>query len=54
MKNIVRCLAIALAVTGFVATTANGSSVKATTKLSAHPTPACDPNAGTDCGLGDW
>jgi hypothetical protein len=53
MKNIVRCLAIALAVTGFVATTSAKTSLAAT-KTSAHPAPVCDPNSGGDCGLSGW
>jgi hypothetical protein len=56
MKNIVRCLAIALAVTGFVATTSANGSTKTTvtaTKTSAYPTPTCEPGSG-DCGLGGW
>jgi hypothetical protein len=57
MKNIVRCFAIALAVTGIVATTsANGLTAKTTvsaTKTSAHPIPVCDPGSG-DCGMGTW
>jgi hypothetical protein len=53
MKNIVRCLAIALAVTGMIATTSANGSVKTATKTSAHPAPVCPPNTG-DCGLGGW
>ena len=57
MKNIVRSLVIALAVTGAIATTtANGSSAKATAvsaKTSAMPVPTCDPNV-SDCGIGQW
>jgi hypothetical protein len=53
MKNIVRCLAIALAVTGFIATTAANGSTKVSTKTSAHPAPVCDPGSG-DCGITGW
>jgi hypothetical protein len=56
MKNIVRCLAIALAVTGFVATTSANGSTKTSvsgTKTSAWPVPTCPPNTG-GCGLDGW
>jgi hypothetical protein len=57
MKNIVRSLAIAFAVAGFIATTsASGLSAKTTvsaTKTSAHPVPVCDPGSG-DCGITGW
>jgi hypothetical protein len=52
MKNIVRCLAIALAVTGMIATTSAKTSLAAT-KTSAHPVPTCAPGDG-DCGLSQW
>jgi hypothetical protein len=53
MKNIVRCFAIALAVTGIIATTSANGAIKTATKTSAHPVPMCDPGSG-DCGLGTW
>jgi hypothetical protein len=53
MKNIVRSLVIALAVTGAIATTcANASPAKAAVgvhKTSALPIPSCDPNDPGDC-----
>lgn len=55
MKTIVRCLVIALAVTGAIATTcAKAAPAKATvtiSKTSAMPQPTCDPNDPGDCGL---
>jgi hypothetical protein len=55
MKIIVRCLVIALAVTGAIATTcAKAAPAKATvtiSKTSAMPQPTCDPNDPGDCGL---
>jgi hypothetical protein len=57
MKLIVRCLVIALAVTGAIATTsANGSTAKATVvaaKTSAMPIPSCPPSSPNGCGLAD-
>jgi hypothetical protein len=55
MKIIVRCLVVALAITGAIATTsANGSSVKTSavaSKTSAMPEPTCPPSSGNYCGL---
>jgi hypothetical protein len=57
MKNIVRSLVIALAVTGAVATSyANGSTSKATvavSKTSAMPVPSCAPSDPNGCGIFD-
>jgi len=56
MKTIVRCLVIALAVTGAIATTyANGSATAATVtthKTSAMPVPRCPPDDPDGCGIG--
>lgn len=56
MKTIVRCLVIALAVTGAIATTyANGSTAATVSaaKTSAMPVPRCPPNTPDGCGIGD-
>ena len=57
MKIIVRCLVIALALTGAIATTcANASSAKATVsvaKTSAMPIPNCPPDGPNGCGIFD-
>jgi len=56
MKTIVRCLVIALAVTGAIATTyATGSATAATVtthKTSAMPVPRCPPDDPDGCGIG--
>jgi hypothetical protein len=57
MKNIVRSLVIALAVTGAIATSyANAASSRITVKApvsiqktSAMPIPSCDPNDSGSC-----
>jgi hypothetical protein len=53
MKTLVRCLVVALAVTGAIATTfANASPAKATVsivKTSAMPAPGCPPNDPDAC-----
>ena len=58
MKNIVRSLVIALAVTGAVATSfANAAPTKSTVvagKTSAMPVPTCPPSQPGDCGLSSW
>jgi len=55
MKLFVRCLVIALALTGAVATThANATSATAQanlSKTSAMPIPSCPPDDPTDCGM---
>jgi len=58
MKIIVRCLVLALAVTGAIAsTTASASSAKTTvtiSKTSAAPVPTCPPDDPNGCGIGDF
>jgi hypothetical protein len=57
MKNVVRTLVIALAVTGALASTSfSGSAAKTTAiagKTSAAPVPYCPPNTPNGCGIGD-
>jgi hypothetical protein len=58
MKNIVRSFVIALALTGFVATTATSTHASAKTtvaaaKTSAFPVPRCTPGT-PGCGFGNW
>ena len=57
MKTILRCLVVALAVTGAIATTyANGSTATASVsaaKTSAMPVPRCPPDTPDGCGIGD-
>ncbi len=57
MKIIVRCLVIALALTGAIATTsAKASSARTTvniSKTSAVPVPTCPPDDPNGCGIGD-
>jgi hypothetical protein len=56
MKTIIRCLVIALAVTGAIATTyASGSTATSTFgahKTSAMPVPRCPPDDPDGCGIG--
>ncbi|NYF78387.1 hypothetical protein [Granulicella arctica] len=53
MKNIMRALVIALALTGAVASThtSTASAQVVTSKLSAMPVPTCDPNGTDTCGM---
>lgn len=57
MKTIVRSFVIALALTGFVATTATSTHASAKTtvaaKTSAMPVPQCYPGT-PGCGFGNW
>jgi ribosomal protein L17 len=57
MKIIVRCLVIALALTGAIATTsAKASSARTTvniSKTSAVPIPNCPPDDPDGCGIND-
>jgi hypothetical protein len=57
MKIIVRCLVIALALTGAIATTsAKVSSARTTvniSKTSAMPVPTCPPGDPNGCGIFD-
>jgi hypothetical protein len=58
MKNIVRSFVIALALTGFVATTATSTHASAKTtvtaaKTSSMPVPRCTPGT-PGCGFGNW
>jgi ribosomal protein L17 len=57
MKIIVRCLVIALALTGAIATTsAKASSARTTvniSKTSAVPIPTCPPDDPDGCGIND-
>lgn len=57
MKIIVRCLVIALALTGAIATTsAKVSSARTTvniSKTSAVPVPTCPPDDPDGCGIND-
>ena len=58
MKVIVRCLVIALAVTGAIATSfANAAPAKASivaSKTSAMPVPRCPPDDPNGCGMTQW
>ena len=59
MKTIVRSFVIALALTGFVATTATSThaSAKASVaaaKTSAMPVPRCPLNTPDGCGINNW
>jgi hypothetical protein len=54
MKNIVRSLVVALAVTGAIATTFSTGSSAATVraaKTSAMPVPRCPPGDPNGCGM---
>jgi hypothetical protein len=59
MKIIVRSFVIALALTGFVATTAtpthaSAKAAVATVKTSAMPAPRCPLNTPGGCGMNNW
>ena len=58
MKTIVRSLVIALAVTGFAASSfanaAPSKSAVVSAKTSAMPVPRCPPTEPGDCGLSSW
>ena len=53
MKNIVRGLVVALALTGAIATSYAKAPSAATIsgKTSAMPIPACPPDGSTGCGM---
>ncbi len=58
MKTIVRAFVVALALTGFAASTqiskpANNSKVLIS-KVSAAPVPSCYPDGKNDCGMSQW
>lgn len=59
MKTIVRAFVVALALTGFAASTqtssaSNTSSKVTIAKTSAIPVPSCPPYDPNACGMGDW
>lgn len=60
MKNIVRAFVVALALTGFAASTqistaATSTSNKVTVaKSSAMPVPSCAPDDPNGCGIKGW
>jgi hypothetical protein len=56
MKNIVRSLVVALAVTGAIATSftsATPAKATITAKTSAMPVPGCPPGVPDGCGIGE-
>lgn len=59
MKNIVRAIVLALAITGMFASTHANATPATTTagisaaKTSAMPVPRCDPGDPNGCGIGD-
>lgn len=60
MKTIVRAFVVALALTGFAAstqisaTTSKTSSKVTIAKVSAVPVPTCPPNDPNACGMSGW
>ncbi|GGA69079.1 hypothetical protein GCM10011507_20710 [Edaphobacter acidisoli] len=59
MKNIVRAFVVALALTGFAASTqitntASTSSKVTMAKVSAAPVPSCPPDDPNACGMKGW
>ena len=60
MKTIVRAVVVALALTGFAAstqitTTTNQTSSKVTmAKVNSAPVPTCPPNDPNACGMSGW
>jgi hypothetical protein len=51
MKNLVRAFALALVVTGAVATTHTASAHTLTPRLSNLPVPVCPPDSPDGCGV---
>lgn len=59
MKNIVRAFVVALALTGFAASTQISTAAKTSNtvtiaKTSAVPVPTCAPDDPNACGMGRW
>lgn len=60
MKTIVRAFVVALALTGFAASTqiststSKASSKVTMAKVSAAPVPSCPPNDPNACGMSGW
>ena len=57
MKNVVRAFVVALALTGFAASTQISSAAKTSSKVtiaktSAVPIPVCPPDDPNACGMG--
>lgn len=59
MKTIVRAFVVALALTGFAASTQISNAAKTSNKVtiakvSAAPVPTCPPDDPNSCGMAGW